>query len=141
MLGRTTLFVPGFDHAGIATQAVVEKRLFKTSGKTRHDLGREKFLDTVLEWKNESVFVFCQQHVPNFFSDSYQERITKQLYRLGGSYDWSRVAFTMNPVGSRVGFVFIANVLVSTRSNCQQLSSRLFVVCTRKGLYTVLIDS
>lgn len=53
MLGKTTLFVPGFDHAGISTQSVVEKRLYKSSGKTRHDLGREKFLDTVWEWKNE----------------------------------------------------------------------------------------
>ncbi|TFK27106.1 valine-tRNA ligase [Coprinopsis marcescibilis] len=79
MLGKSTLFVPGFDHAGISTQSVVEKRLYKTSGKTRHDLGREKFLDTVLEWKNE-----------------YQERITKQLHRLGGSYDWDRAAFTMD---------------------------------------------
>ena len=103
MLGKTTLFVPGFDHAGISTQSVVEKRLFKTSGRTRHDLGREKFLDTVLEWKNESVVVFCQQQAPDVFLGRYQERITNQLYRLGGSYDWSRVAFTMNPVGSRVG--------------------------------------
>ena len=55
MLGKTTLFIPGFDHAGISTQSVVEKRLFKTSGMTRHDLGREKFLETVMEWKNEYV--------------------------------------------------------------------------------------
>ncbi len=55
MLGKTTLFVPGFDHAGISTQSVVEKRLYKTSGKTRHDLGRERFLETVLEWKDEYV--------------------------------------------------------------------------------------
>lgn len=53
MLGKTTLFVPGFDHAGISTQSVVEKRLFKTENKTRHDLGREKFLETVMDWKNE----------------------------------------------------------------------------------------
>ena len=53
MLGKKTLFVPGFDHAGISTQSVVEKRLFKAEGKTRHDLGRDKFLDTVLAWKNE----------------------------------------------------------------------------------------
>ncbi|TFK71398.1 hypothetical protein BDN72DRAFT_958079 [Pluteus cervinus] len=79
MLGKTTLFVPGFDHAGISTQSVVEKRLYKSSGQTRHDLGREKFLETVMDWKNE-----------------YQEKITNQLYRLGGSYDWDRVAFTMN---------------------------------------------
>ena len=106
MLGKTTLFVPGFDHAGISTQSVVEKRLFKTSGRTRHDLGREKFLETVLDWKNESAVVFCHQNVPNLFLDSYQERITKQLYRLGGSYDWSRVAFTMNPVSSKLAVFF-----------------------------------
>jgi hypothetical protein len=67
MLGKTTLFVPGFDHAGISTQSVVEKRLFKTSGRTRHDLGRDKFLETVWEWKNESVFIFRQRHVPDLF--------------------------------------------------------------------------
>lgn len=55
MLGKTALFIPGFDHAGISTQSVVEKRLYKLSGKTRHDLGREKFLETVLEWKDECV--------------------------------------------------------------------------------------
>lgn len=53
MLGKTTLFAPGFDHAGISTQSVVEKRLYKTEGKTRHDLGREKFLETVGVWKDE----------------------------------------------------------------------------------------
>ena len=55
MLGRETLFLPGFDHAGISTQSVVEKRLLK-QGRTRHDLGREKFLETVMDWKNECVF-------------------------------------------------------------------------------------
>ena len=54
MLGKTTLFVPGFDHAGISTQSVVEKRLYKT-GQTRHDLGREKFIEKVWEWKEECV--------------------------------------------------------------------------------------
>ncbi|TFY51713.1 hypothetical protein EVG20_g10870, partial [Dentipellis fragilis] len=107
MLGKTTLFVPGFDHAGISTQSVVEKRLFKTSGKTRHDLGREKFIETVMEWK-----------------DDYQHRITTQLCRLGGSYDWSRVAFTMNePLSKAVtenfcrlhedGIIYRANRLVN----------------------------
>ncbi|KAG9315147.1 tRNA synthetases class I-domain-containing protein [Chiua virens] len=76
----TTLFVPGFDHAGISTQSVVERRLFKQEGKTRHDLGREAFLEKVMDWKND-----------------YQARITNQLRRLGGSFDWDRVAFTMNP--------------------------------------------
>lgn len=55
MRGKTTLFVPGFDHASISTQSVVEKRLYKATGQTRHDLGREKFLETVWEWKNECV--------------------------------------------------------------------------------------
>jgi valyl-tRNA synthetase len=53
MLGKTVLFNPGFDHAGISTQSVVEKRLFKATGQTRHDLGREKFLETVFSWKDE----------------------------------------------------------------------------------------
>ena len=60
MLGKTTLFVPGFDHAGISTQSVVEKRLYKSTGQTRHDLGREKFLETVWEWKNEYVTISCR---------------------------------------------------------------------------------
>ena len=60
MLGKTTLFIPGFDHAGISTQSVVEKRLYKTSGKTRHDLGRAKFLETVMDWKNEyAALILC----------------------------------------------------------------------------------
>jgi valyl-tRNA synthetase len=53
MQGYTTLFVPGFDHAGIATQAVVENRIMKNEGKTRHDYGREKFLEKVWEWKDQ----------------------------------------------------------------------------------------
>ncbi|KAJ3874087.1 tRNA synthetases class I-domain-containing protein [Lentinula edodes] len=116
MLGKTTLFVPGFDHAGISTQSVVEKRLFKSSGKTRHDLGREKFLETVMDWKNE-----------------YQTRITDQLTRLGGSYDWDRVAFTMNPSLSKAvienfcrlhedGILYRANRLVNW---CVRLNTTL----------------
>jgi valyl-tRNA synthetase len=53
MLGRTALFIPGFDHAGISTQSVVEKRLYAAHKQTRHDLGREKFLEKVWEWKAE----------------------------------------------------------------------------------------
>ena len=53
MLGKTTLFLPGFDHAGISTQSVVEKRLYKADGLTRHDLGREKLVERVSEWKDE----------------------------------------------------------------------------------------
>lgn len=56
MLGRTTLFIPGFDHAGISTQSVVEKRLWVHEKQTRHDLGREKFLERVMDWKEEFVW-------------------------------------------------------------------------------------
>jgi valyl-tRNA synthetase len=63
MLGKTTLFVPGFDHAGISTQSVVEKRLYKSLGQTRHDLGRERFLETVMDWKNECVTLLWEASV------------------------------------------------------------------------------
>ena len=76
MDGYDTLWVPGTDHAGIATQNVVEKQLAK-EGLTRHDLGREKFLERVWEWKNQ-----------------YGNRIITQLKRLGCSCDWSRLRFT-----------------------------------------------
>lgn len=79
MAGKTTLFLPGFDHAGISTQSVVEKMLWTRTRTTRHDYGREKFVDIVWEWKEE-----------------YHERIRKQLESLGASYDWSREVFTMD---------------------------------------------
>ena len=80
MRGKTTLFLPGFDHAGISTQSVVEKQVWKTEKKTRHDYGREKFVEKVWEWKEE-----------------YHARIKDQVKRLGASYDWTREAFTLNP--------------------------------------------
>ena len=83
MLGKTVLYTPGYDHAGISTQSVVEKRLYKSTGQTRHDLGREEFLKRVWAWK-----------------DDYQIRITSQMRRLGASTDWSRVAFTMDDVSA-----------------------------------------
>ncbi|AEF23283.1 valine--tRNA ligase [Pseudomonas fulva] len=78
MQGRNTLWQPGTDHAGIATQMVVERQL-AAQGIGRHDLGREKFLDKVWEWKNESGGT-----------------ITRQIRRLGSSVDWSRERFTMD---------------------------------------------
>lgn len=78
MQGFNTLWVPGTDHAGIATQNVVEKAL-KKEGKKKDDLGREKFVEKVWEWKKE-----------------YGGRITQQLRRLGASCDWSRERFTMD---------------------------------------------
>lgn len=58
MLGKTVLFLPGFDHAGISTQSVVEKMLWKKEKLTRHDLGREKFTDLVWDWKEECVLIW-----------------------------------------------------------------------------------
>ena len=79
MQGLNTLWVPGTDHAGIATQIKVEERLRVDEHLTRYDLGREKFLERVWAWK-----------------DSYEERITSQLRKLGASCDWSRQRFTMD---------------------------------------------
>lgn len=78
MMGYNTLWQAGTDHAGIATQMVVERQL-GLQGIKRHDLGREKFLDKVWEWKNESG-----------------GNITRQIRRLGSSVDWSRERFTMD---------------------------------------------
>ena len=79
MQGYNTLWVPGIDHAGIATQVVVERQL-KREGLTRHDLGREKFIERVWQWKEESG-----------------GRILQQLRKMGASCDWPRTKFTMDP--------------------------------------------
>jgi len=78
MRGHRTLWQPGTDHAGIATQMVVE-RLLNAEGKSRRDLGREKFLERVWQWKEESG-----------------GKISQQMRRLGASVDWSRERFTMD---------------------------------------------
>jgi valyl-tRNA synthetase len=80
MKGKTVLYHPGCDHAGISAQAVVEKKLWVERKQTRHDLGREAFTQEVWKWRH-----------------LYGDRIYTQLKRLGGSYDWSRVRFTMDP--------------------------------------------
>ena len=79
MNGYETLYLPGTDHAGIASQSVVEKKLMKETGKSRHDLGREKFLEEV--WKYKEV---------------YGDGIINQLKRTASSLDWDRLAFTMD---------------------------------------------
>lgn len=79
MQGFNTLWVPGTDHAGIATQIKVEEQLRVNEGLTRYDLGREKFLERVWDWKNQ-----------------YGNRIISQLKKLGASCDWSRERFTMD---------------------------------------------
>ncbi|CAJ0937468.1 unnamed protein product, partial [Mesorhabditis belari] len=80
MKGKTTLFNPGCDHAGIATQVVVEKRLQREKGLSRHDLGREKFIEEVWQWKNEKGHI-----------------IYDQLRDMGASVDWDRAVFMMDP--------------------------------------------
>ncbi len=78
-LGKKVVWIPGTDHAGIATQNVVERALAK-EGKTRHDFSREDFIEKVWEWKQE-----------------YGNKILNQISRLGASVDWTREAFTMDP--------------------------------------------
>ena len=75
-----TLYIPGTDHAGIATQTVVQKKLMKETGKTRHDFGRQEFIKKVWEWK-----------------EKHGNAILGQLKRVGASLDWSREFFTMDP--------------------------------------------
>lgn len=90
MQGRDVLWQPGTDHAGIATQMVVE-RLLQKEGKSRQEMGREKFLDRVWEWKEESG-----------------STITKQLRRLGATPDWGRERFTMDEgLNKAVNKVFV----------------------------------
>lgn len=90
MSGFNAMWLPGTDHAGIATQTVVEKEL-KKKGITRHQLGREKFVDEIWNWKNE-----------------YGDRIYRQMRRLGDSCDWDRATFTLDQgVSDAVKKVFV----------------------------------
>jgi valyl-tRNA synthetase len=79
MQGYRTLWMPGTDHAGIATQAVVERRLLEEEKLSRHDLGREKLVERIWAWKEQ-----------------YEKRILSQLRDLGASCDWERVRFTLD---------------------------------------------
>jgi len=90
MKGSDTLWQPGTDHAGIATQMVVERQLL-AQGKSRHDLGRERFIEAVWEWKEQSG-----------------DTIGRQMRRLGASVDWSHHCFTMDePLSAAVRRVFV----------------------------------
>lgn len=84
MQGYNTVWIPGTDHAGIATQARVEDHIRATEGKTRHDLGREEFLNRTWAWKED-----------------YGDQILNQLKKLGASLDWERERFTMDEGCSR----------------------------------------
>jgi valyl-tRNA synthetase len=132
MRGFEAVWIPGTDHAGIATQVVVERLLLK-EGKTRHDLGREEFLKRVWQWKEESGGT-----------------ILKQLKRLGASADWSREAFTMDEARSRAvryafsryhheGLAYRAPRLVNWCPRCETTLSDLEVETepTPGKLYTL----
>ncbi|WP_337844231.1 valine--tRNA ligase [Thermus sp.] len=132
MRGYEAVWLPGTDHAGIATQVVVERLLLK-EGKTRNDLGREAFLKRVWQWKEESG-----------------GRILEQLKRLGASADWSREAFTMDEVRSRAvryafsryyheGLAYRAPRLVNWCPRCETTLSDLEVETepTPGRLYTL----
>ncbi|MDD5306963.1 MAG: valine--tRNA ligase [Deltaproteobacteria bacterium] len=102
MQGRNALWLPGTDHAGIATQMVVERQL-RAEGTSRHDIGREKFLERVWQWRGR-----------------YGNRITEQHKRLGASLDWSRERFTMDEGLSRAvreAFVTLYERGLITRDN------------------------
>ncbi len=112
MAGFATLWVPGTDHAGIATQIKVEEFLRKEEGLTRYDLGREKFTERVWEWKN-----------------LYGDRIINQLKKLGSSCDWTRERFTMDEALSKAvrkvfvslyekGLIYQGNRIINWCPNC-----------------------
>ncbi len=131
MQGKKVLWQPGMDHAGIATQMVVERNLAK-EGISRHDLGREKFIETVWKWKEQSGGTIC-----------------KQLRRLGASCDWSRARFTMDEGLSRAvrkifvqmykdGLIYKAKKLVNWDSKFMTAVSDLEVIqkeCVGKMYY------
>ncbi len=84
MKGDNTLWIPGIDHAGIATQAVVERTIFEQEKKSRHDLGREELVRRIWQWK-----------------EKFGNRIIQQLQRMGVSCDWNRTRFTLDDICAR----------------------------------------
>ena len=120
MLGEPTLWLPGSDHAGIATQTQVE-RLLRSEGTSRQDVGREEFLRRTWEWK-----------------EKYGGEITHQLRRIGASCDWTRERFTLDPGLSRAvraafkrlyddGLIYRGTYLVNWSPNLQTAVSDLEV--------------
>ncbi|NOK00850.1 MULTISPECIES: valine--tRNA ligase [Myxococcus] len=121
MSGFNALWLPGTDHAGIATQMVVERELKQTEGKSRHDLGREAFLERVWEWKGK-----------------FGARIGEQHRYLGASLDWSRERFTMDEQSSAAvrevfvrlyeeGLMYRAQKLINWCPSCHTALSDLEV--------------
>lgn len=132
MQGFNALYVPGTDHAGIATQAVVEKRLWETEKKTRRDLGREELVRRIWVWKDE-----------------YEKRILDQLRQMGFSCDWRRTRFTLDEVCSRAvrrtffelfkqGLIFRGKRLVNwdTQLLTSVADDETYVVEVKSGFWT-----
>lgn len=87
MKGLDTVWVPGTDHAGIATQVIVEKILYAEKNLNRHEIGREAFNEEVIKWKNKNIL-----------------KIRNQLKKLGVTLDWNRETFTMDKVFGLIKF-------------------------------------
>ncbi|MBY0229097.1 MAG: valine--tRNA ligase, partial [Gemmataceae bacterium] len=130
--GFNSLWIPGTDHAGIATQAVVEKRLRETEKKTRRDIGREELMRRIWEWK-----------------DQYEARILGQLKQLGASCDWDRTRFTLDETCTRAvretffkmfkdGLIFRGKRLVNWDAQLQTsvADDETFVEETKSGFWT-----
>lgn len=118
MSGRTTLWIPGSDHAGISCQDVVEKRLLREEGKSRHDFSREEFLAKIWQWR-----------------EAYGSRITEQLRRLAISADWGRQFFTLDaPLAAAVQEAFLR----LARAGLVYRDRRLVNWCCR--LHTAISD-
>jgi valyl-tRNA synthetase len=132
MQGYNALWMPGTDHAGIATQAVVERLIMQQEKKTRHDLGREELVKRIWQWK-----------------DKYEARILGQLRQLGASCDWERTRFTLDPICARAvretffkmfkdGLIFRGKRLVNWDAHLQTsvADDETYTEDTRDGFWT-----
>jgi valyl-tRNA synthetase len=132
MQGRNTLWMPGTDHAGIATQAVVEKLVMQTEKKTRHDLGRDALVAKIWEWK-----------------DKYEKRILGQLKQIGASCDWKRTRFTLDETCARAvretffrmfrdGYIYRGKRLVNwdTQLQTSVADDETYTETTKGGFWT-----
>ncbi|MBA4189987.1 MAG: valine--tRNA ligase [Planctomycetaceae bacterium] len=132
MQGYNALWMPGTDHAGIATQSVVERLVMQTEKKTRHDLGREELVRRIWDWK-----------------DKYETRILGQLREMGASCDWKRTRFTLDPVCARAvretflrmfrdGYIYRGKRLVNWDTHLQTsvADDETDTVPTKSGFWT-----
>ena len=132
MQGYNALWMPGTDHAGIATQAVVERLVFAQEKKTRHDLGRDELVKRIWAWK-----------------DQYEARIITQLREMGASCDWRRTRFTLDPVCARAvretffrmfrdGYIYRGKRLVNWDTHLQTsvADDETYTEDTKSGFWT-----